>query len=38
MDRYQDVYAEKLAQLVEAKVAGKQLVAPPSSEPVGSKN
>ncbi len=33
MERYQDVYAEKLAQLVEAKVQGKQLVAPPSSEP-----
>ena len=33
MERYQDVYAEKLAQLVEAKVEGKQLVAPPSSEP-----
>ena len=33
MDRYQDVYAQKLAQLVEAKVQGKQLVAPSSSEP-----
>ena len=30
---YGTVYAEKLAQLVEAKVQGKQLVAPPSSEP-----
>ncbi len=31
--RYQDAYAQKLAQLVEAKVQGKALVAPPADEP-----
>jgi DNA end-binding protein Ku len=31
--RYQDAYAQKLAQLVEAKVQGKALVAPPAGEP-----
>ena len=30
---YKDDYAEKLGQLIEAKVSGKQVVAPPSEEP-----
>ena len=31
--QYKDTYTEKLTQLIEAKVAGKELVAPPSQEP-----
>lgn len=30
--RYHDVYTEKLTQLIEAKVAGQEIVAPPASE------
>jgi DNA end-binding protein Ku len=30
---YKDVYTQKLTQLIEAKVSGKELVAPPSQEP-----
>jgi DNA end-binding protein Ku len=30
---YKDVYTEKLSQLIEAKVAGKELVSPPATEP-----
>jgi DNA end-binding protein Ku len=33
MARYQDEYAQKLERLIEAKVAGQQLVAAPASEP-----
>ena len=33
LGQYKDAYAEKLLQLVEAKVQGKQLVAPPVEEP-----
>jgi DNA end-binding protein Ku len=29
---YKDVYTEKLTQLIEAKVAGKEIVAPPAEE------
>lgn len=31
---YKDVYTQKLTQLIEAKVSGKELVAPPSQEPM----
>src|SRR5262249_12245431 len=31
--RLKDPYTEKLRQLIEAKVAGKEIVAPPPSEP-----
>jgi DNA end-binding protein Ku len=30
--KYKDTYTDKLAQLVEAKVAGKEIVAPPAQE------
>ena len=30
---YKDVYTQKLTQLIEAKVSGQELVAPPSQEP-----
>lgn len=30
--RYKDVYTEKLAKLIEAKVAGQEIVAPPAQE------
>jgi DNA end-binding protein Ku len=30
--QYKDVYTEKLTQLIEAKVAGKEIVAPPAHE------
>src|SRR5260370_22974175 len=30
--RYRDAYTAKLTQLIEAKVAGKQLVAPPAQQ------
>ena len=33
MALYQDEYAQKLERLIEAKVAGEQLVAAPASEP-----
>ncbi len=33
MALYEDEYAQKLGQLIEAKVAGQQLVAAPASEP-----
>jgi len=33
MARYEDEYAQKLERLIEAKVAGEQLVAAPASEP-----
>jgi DNA end-binding protein Ku len=32
--KYKDVYTDKLTQLIEAKVAGKELVAPPAAEHV----
>jgi DNA end-binding protein Ku len=31
---YKDVYTQKLSQLIEAKVSGKELVAAPSQEPI----
>jgi DNA end-binding protein Ku len=33
LGQYHDVYAEKLKELIEAKAAGKELVAAPASEP-----
>jgi DNA end-binding protein Ku len=30
--KYKDVYTEKLSKLIEAKVAGQELVAPPAQE------
>jgi DNA end-binding protein Ku len=30
--KYQDVYTEKLTRLIEAKVAGEEIVAPPQEE------
>jgi DNA end-binding protein Ku len=30
---YHDVYAEKLTKLIEAKVAGEEIAAPPTQEP-----
>ena len=32
MSRYKDAYTEKLKALIEAKVEGKELVAPPEQE------
>ena len=32
LTQYHDVYVEKLTQLIEAKVAGKEVVAPPAGE------
>ena len=32
--KYQDRYTQKLTQLIEAKVAGKEIVAAPASQPV----
>src|SRR5437879_1690245 len=32
LGKYQDLYTEKLAKLIEAKVAGKELVSPPPSK------
>ena len=32
--KYKDVYTDKLTQLIEAKVAGKEIVAPPAAEHV----
>jgi len=32
--KYKDVYTDKLTQLIEAKVAGQELVAPPAAEQV----
>ena len=32
MDKYPDLYTRKLQQLIEAKVAGKEIVAAPASE------
>lgn len=32
LGKYKDVYTEKLTQLIEAKVAGKEIVAPPEHE------
>jgi DNA end-binding protein Ku len=32
--RFKDHYSEKLLQVVEAKVAGKEVIAPPAAEPV----
>lgn len=34
MSRYKDKYVENLSKLIEAKVAGQELVAPPVQEPV----
>jgi DNA end-binding protein Ku len=34
LSKYKDVYTEKLTQLIEAKVAGKELVSPPAGEEV----
>jgi non-homologous end joining protein Ku len=31
--RFKDHYSEKLLQVVEAKVAGKEVIAPPAAEP-----
>ncbi len=31
--KYKDTYTEKMSQLIEAKVAGKEIVTPPSQEP-----
>lgn len=33
VSNFKDHYAEKLTQLIEAKVAGKEIVAPPAEEP-----
>jgi DNA end-binding protein Ku len=33
LSAYKDDYTEKLTQLIEAKVAGKQIVEPPAEEP-----
>jgi DNA end-binding protein Ku len=33
LGKYKDVYTEKLTQLIDAKVAGQELVTPPPSEP-----
>src|SRR5205807_2043419 len=33
LSKYKDVYTEKLTRLIEAKVAGEEIVAPPSHEP-----
>jgi DNA end-binding protein Ku len=33
LSQYKDVYTEKLTKLIEAKVAGQELVSPPPSEP-----
>src|SRR5262249_27405748 len=33
LSKYKDVYTEKLSQLIEAKVSGKELVTPPPAEP-----
>jgi DNA end-binding protein Ku len=33
LGKYKDVYMEKLSKLIEAKVAGQELVTPPPSEP-----
>jgi len=32
LDKYPDLYSRKLQQLIEAKVAGKEIVAAPASE------
>jgi DNA end-binding protein Ku len=32
LDKYPDLYTSKLQQLIEAKVAGKEIVAAPASE------
>jgi DNA end-binding protein Ku len=32
LDKYPDLYTRKLQQLIEAKVAGKEIVAAPASE------
>jgi DNA end-binding protein Ku len=32
LGRYQDLYSQKLHQLIEAKVAGKEIVTPPPTE------
>jgi DNA end-binding protein Ku len=33
LDQYRDVYIQKLTRLIEAKVAGEEIVAPPQAEP-----
>jgi DNA end-binding protein Ku len=33
LSTYKDTYADKLKELIEAKIAGKQVVAPPADEP-----
>jgi DNA end-binding protein Ku len=33
LDQYRDVYTQKLTRLIEAKVAGEEIVAPPQTEP-----
>ncbi len=32
LDKYPDLYTSRLQQLIEAKVAGKEIVAAPASE------
>src|SRR5207244_344693 len=38
LTQYKDTYTEKLTKLIEAKVAGKQVVAPPETEPQSVSN
>jgi DNA end-binding protein Ku len=33
LGQYRDVYTQKLTRLIEAKVAGEEIVAPPQTEP-----